>query len=143
MLKCTLPDAEESKQIRRTVDQHGIGSQSRESLPEGEIAAVTSETVCLKPIISTSTLNVVKRASLALNFCAQRIASPSLLTPLNRSLPSEPWFARVDQQRPEGAKEPRNTRLLSYAYAYITSSEIDSGRGPRALNGGAESARQR
>jgi len=94
MLKCTLPDAKESKQIRRTVDQHGIGSQSRESLPEGEIAAVTSETVCLKPIISTSTLNVVKRASLALNFCAQWIASPSLLTPV------EPFAIQRTMVRP-------------------------------------------
>jgi len=52
----------------------------------------------------------------------------------------EPWLAG-SVPAADGAKEPRNAGLLSYAHAYITSLEMDSGRGPRALNGGTGSAR--
>jgi hypothetical protein len=51
------------------------------------------------------------------------------------------WFVMQRPGPAEGAKEPRNAGLLSYAYAYITRLEIDSGGGPRALNGGTGSAR--
>ena len=139
MRKCTLSDTKESKQIRRTVDQYGLVHDRVKAYQQAELPQ--SQAKRSEPVISTSTLKVVKRKpSAEFLRAADRVAvAPDSVEPfaVQRTMvrPRRPT-------RPQRAKEPRNTGLLSYAYAYITSSEIDSGRGPRALNGGAESTRQ-
>jgi hypothetical protein len=56
MLKCTLPDAEESKQIRRT---HGLVHDRVKAYRQAKLPQ--SQANRSEPVISTSTLKVVKR----------------------------------------------------------------------------------
>jgi hypothetical protein len=103
MWKCTLSDTKESKQIRRTVDQYGLVHDRVKAYQQAKLPQ--SQAKRSEPVISTSTLKVVKRKpSAEFLRAADRVAvAPDSV---NRSLSSEPWFARVDQHGRSARKSP-------------------------------------